>query len=49
MQARNQWNAAKVDPANGGLGDESFIVTPHPLDWMIKQILRPATAIPVVG
>jgi hypothetical protein len=49
MQARNQWNAAKVDPANGGLGDESFIVTPHPLDWMIKQILRPATNVPVVG
>lgn len=41
MQARNLWNAARVDPANGGIDGESFIITPHPLDWTIKQILRP--------
>jgi hypothetical protein len=49
MQARNIWNAAKVDPASGGLGEDSFIIRPFPLDWMIVQILRPKTAIPRVG
>lgn len=41
MQARNIWNSQKVDPATGGIDGESFVITPHPLDWMIKQILRP--------
>jgi hypothetical protein len=49
MQARNIWNAAKVDPASGGLGEDSFIIRPFPLDWMIVQILRPKSAIPRVG
>jgi len=48
MQARNIWNAASVDPA-GDLGDGSFALTPHPLDWEIKQILRPRRAIPAVS
>lgn len=49
MQARNLWNAAKVDPASGGLGEDSFVIRPFPLDWMIRQVLRPKTAIPAVG
>lgn len=49
MQARNIWNAAKVDAGSGGFGEGSFVIRPFPLDWMIKQILRPATAIPKVG
>lgn len=48
MQARNIWNASKVDPS-GGLGEGDFVVRPFPLDWMIKQVLRPKTAMPAVG
>lgn len=49
LQARNLWNAGKVDPASGGIGEDSFIMRPYPLDWIIKQILRPKTAVPVIG
>lgn len=49
MQARNTWNANKVDPGSGDQGDGSFVITPHPLDWVIKQVLRPTTAIPAVA
>lgn len=48
MQARNIWNASKVDPS-GGIGEDSFVIRPFPLDWMIRQVLRPKTAIPAVG
>ena len=47
MQARNIWNASKVNPS-GDMGDGSFVITPKPLDWMIKQILRPKRAVPVM-
>jgi hypothetical protein len=47
-QARNIWNASKVDPASGGVGDESFIVRPFPLDWIIRQGLRPKRGAPSV-
>jgi len=49
MQARNVWNAAKVDPSNGGLGDDTFVIRPFPLDWSVKQVLRPKPALPWVG
>ncbi|HWU46145.1 MAG TPA: hypothetical protein VN133_05250 [Humibacter sp.] len=49
MQARNTWNAAKVDPANASLGDDQFVIRPFPLDWMVKQIIRPKRALPWVG
>ncbi|WP_449279628.1 hypothetical protein [Leucobacter sp. GX0328] len=40
-QAQNLWAAGSVSP-DGGLGDgESFTLTPHPLDWHVKQIIRP--------
>lgn len=47
-QARNKLNASKVDPASGGFGDESFIVKPFPLDWTIRQTLRPKRGVPVI-
>lgn len=47
MQARNLWNASKTDPA-GTIGDGSFEIRPFPLDWTIKQIIRPKSAKPVV-
>lgn len=49
MQARNLWNASRVDAAGGSGGDETFALTPFPLDWTIKQLLRPKRARPVVA
>lgn len=41
MHARNRLNAARVDPATGDNGGNGFALTPFPLDWAIKQTLRP--------
>jgi len=49
MQARNIWNANKVDPASGGFGEGSYVLRPFPLDWMVKQMLRPAQAVHAVA
>lgn len=46
-QARNLWNATKVDPASGGSGDDTYVIRPFPLDWMIRQTLRPRRGVPV--
>lgn len=48
MQARNVWNAAKADPA-GQLGDEGFAIRPFPMDWTVKNIIRPKNPVPVVA
>lgn len=47
MHARDIWTAGDVSPA-GDFGEGSFTAQPHPLDWMIKQILRPKNPRPVV-
>lgn len=49
MQARNLLNAIRVDPASGNTGEDTFSLTPYPLDWVIKQVVRPLSAVPVVG
>ncbi|MBP1326731.1 hypothetical protein JOF28_001963 [Leucobacter exalbidus] len=46
MQTRNLWNAVEVD-SSGGFGDGEYTIRPMPLDWIIKQILRPKTGVPV--
>lgn len=46
MHCRNIWNAGKVDPASGGFGEDSFVIRPFPLDWMVKQVLRPKVGLP---
>jgi len=46
-QAQNLWTAGQVD-SSGEIGDGSFAVRPHPLDWVIKQILRPRRGVPRV-
>lgn len=46
MQTRNLWNAVEVDPG-GGFGDDSYTIRPVPLDWIVKQTLRPRAGIPV--
>lgn len=42
QHAKNIWNAQNVNPS-GTIGDEQtgFALTPYPLDWAIKQRLRP--------
>jgi hypothetical protein len=44
MQARNLYNAGMVDPS-GGEGSGDFVLRPFPLDWMVKQVLRPARVV----
>lgn len=48
MQARNILNSSRVDAANGGDGEDTFMIRTFPLDWMVKQQLRPTRGIPVV-
>jgi len=48
MQARNILNAAKSDPSQSEDGS-FFLLRPYPLDNIIKQLLRPKRAVPVVG
>lgn len=49
MQTRNVWNASEVDASNGQIGDDTFQARPFPLDWMVKQLLRPKRGKPWVG
>lgn len=42
MQARNRANASRVNPQGGTSDSDSFSLTPFPLDWAIRQLLRPA-------
>ncbi|WP_419817005.1 hypothetical protein [Glaciibacter flavus] len=48
-QAVNVWNANRVDASNGSEGDGTFTIRPFPLDWAIKQTLRPKNPLPVIG
>ena len=48
MHAEDIWNASRVGPS-GDDGTDTFQLRPFPLDWMIKQLLRPRTGVPVVG
>ncbi|WP_157001436.1 hypothetical protein [Agromyces laixinhei] len=43
VQARNVWNASRVAP-DGGIGSDDFVIRPFPLDWHVKQIIRPKRA-----
>lgn len=40
MQARNLWNTGRIAPDSTAAVD-GFVIQPHPLDWQIKQLLRP--------
>lgn len=48
MHARDLWNAASANPS-GGFGEDGFAVVPRPLDWMVKQVLRPKRGIPAIA
>jgi hypothetical protein len=45
MQARNCWNAAKTDPATGGIGGDELVFRPYPMDTAIRYLIRPKRAI----
>lgn len=47
MQARNLWNSDDVSPS-GDEGMGSYAVQPRPLDWAVKQVIRPRSAVPVM-
>ena len=47
MQAENIYNANAVT-VQGEFGEDTYARAAHPLDWMIKQILRPRRAVPRV-
>lgn len=48
-QAKNVYNGSLVDSSSGDIGEGTFAIRPFPLDWQIKQILRPRRGTPVVG
>lgn len=47
QQARNLWNAAAVN-GDGQTGSGDFVFQPRPLDWHIRQLLRPRKGAPRV-
>lgn len=47
LHARNRNAAWRVDPVNGS-DDSTFNIGAHPMDWVVKQILRPAYGARVV-
>lgn len=47
MQAQNLFNAGRAE--GGGESGDDFVLRPFPLDWMVKQTLRPKTGVPGVG
>lgn len=42
MQARNIWNSSKASPS-GDFDGGGYGLTSFPLDWQVKQLLRPRT------
>ena len=40
-QAKNMWNAGYATPSGNFDGGDGFGLTTFPLDWAIKQMLRP--------
>lgn len=42
MQARNVWNSGHATPS-GDFDTGTFGLTTYPLDWSVRQVLRPRT------
>jgi hypothetical protein len=45
MQARNIWNSTKASPSGDFEGGQ-YGLTTFPLDWQVRQLLRPKRGIP---
>lgn len=41
MQARNIYNAAQASPSSGDFDGGGYGLSSFPLDWQVKQLLRP--------
>ncbi len=44
LQAQNAFNANNAAPGNGDFDGGGYGITAHPLDWQVKQLLRPKRA-----
>jgi hypothetical protein len=49
MQARNIWNASKASPSGDIDGGQYGIAAGFPLDWQVRQLIRPKRGRPVLG
>lgn len=49
MQARNIWNSSKASPDSGTFDGGSYGLSSFPLDWQVRQILRPKRGRPVIA
>lgn len=49
VQARNIHNATLKAPGSQDFGPDGMAIALHPLDWHVKQLLRPRRARPVVA
>jgi hypothetical protein len=47
MQMKAIWTATVGE--GGGLGPDGFVIVPKPLDWNIRQLLRPRTGVPTLA
>lgn len=48
LQARNVWNSGKASPS-GDFDGSSYGLSTFPLDWQVRQLLRPKRAVPVIA
>jgi hypothetical protein len=48
MQARNIWNSSKAQPS-GEFDNGSYGLSSFPLDWQVRQLLRPKQGRPVIA
>lgn len=48
MQARNLWQSIKADPG-GQIGADGLAIPVFPLDWVVKNLLRPKRGVPTFG
>lgn len=48
MQTKNIWSAVSVDSGSGNVPEGTYQLRPFPLDWMVRQIIRPKRAVPGV-
>lgn len=49
MQARNIWNAGKASPSTGDFDGGGYGISTMPLDWQVKQLLRPQRALGAIA
>lgn len=48
IQARSTWQRFK-GTQDGGIGPDGYIVQTFPLDWVVRQKLRPRRGFPVIA